>query len=326
MLIGAMACSYIHVDKFLTTENFQDNLVLLNNVHVNDPKMEVDSCIVEVEQNKDVLKIKANITSTPVQESSTFTFTLNPGFKVVAVQMGENPLEFIRDNHLLFIDFPNKLTVNQKVDFVIEYEGVIDERICYLDIPDELLNQQEKFMDNFNIGKRYAYQTQEYTLLTPESYWYPRPGVCYSSESPDWQQSYFTKYRMTVKPNPGMTVLSQGKRELSVDSLTTYFYPEYPLQSLSLIIGPYKDVSIEVDSTLYSVWYIDGHDFFSDELDLIHDTIPSIIRDLRFMYEDNVDMIYPFNRFSVIEVPAHFLSYSRTWTQAQEKMCRNFNY
>ena len=320
ILLGAMACGYNHIYKFLKSENFQEELIELNNLHVNDPKMEVDSCLVEVEQNVDVLKVKAHMTATPVQESSIFTFTLNPGYKVTSVTMNNSPIKYSRENHLLFVNFSDKLSVNQTVNFVIEYEGIIDERICYLDIPEELLNQQEKFMDNFNIGKRYAYQTNEYTLLTPESYWYPRPGVCYSSDSPDWQQSYFTKYKMIVKSNPGMTALSQGKRELSTDSLTTYFYPEYPLQSLSLIIGPYKDVSIEVDSTLYSVWYIDGHDFFSEEMNLIHDTIPSIIKDLRFMYEEHVGMLYPFKRFSLIEVPAHFSSYSRTWTQAQEKM------
>ena len=320
MVCAGLGCGGYHVYRYVNSELFQERLVELNNQHVHDPKVEIDSCRIEVVQQEDVLKFKAHIIGTPVKAASTFTFTLNPGFEVTAVNMGGKPLSFWREEHLLKIDVQRTVKENERIAFTVEYEGVVDERICYLDIPEEMLNTQEKFMDNFNVGKRYGYQTAEYTLLTPELYWYPRPGVCYSSESPDWQQCYFTKFSMEVKPNAGMTVLSQGERRLSADSLTTSFSPEYPLQSLSLIIGPYKDCSIEVDSTLYSAWYIDGHDFFSQELDLIHDTIPSIISDVRFYYEEEVNMMYPFNRFSIIEVPAHFASYSRTWTQAQEKM------
>ncbi len=320
MVCAGLGCGGYHVYRYVGSELFQERLVELNNLHVDDPKMEIDSCRIEVVQQKEVLKFKAHMVGTPVEAASSFTFTLNPGFKVVSVTRDGKPLSFRREEHLLTIEVPVSVKDNERIAFTVEYEGIIDERICYLDIPEEILNTQEKFMDNFNVGKRYGYQTAEFTLLTPELYWYPRPGVAYSSESPDWQQCYFTNFSMEVKPNAGMTVLSQGERQLSADSLTTSFAPEYPLQSLSLIIGPYKDYSIEVDSTLYSAWYIDGHDFFSQEIDSIHDTIPSIIRDVRFAYEEEVDMLYPFNRFSIIEVPAHFTSYSRTWTQAQEKM------
>ena len=272
------------------------------------------------EQKKEFLSVKCQISGKPIKESRTFTFTLNPGFRVTAVTQDGTPLTFKREDHLLWVEFPDVQQADSTVRFTIGYEGGADERICYLDIPEELLIEQEKFMRTFNVGKRYVYQTEDYTLLTPESYWYPRPGVCYSDESPDWQQSYFSHFQLSVKPNQGLTALSQGKRELANDSTTTTFTLEYPLQSLSLIIGKYHDYSINVDDTHYAVWYLDGHDFFSKELDLIQDTLYSIIEDVRYQYENHVGMYYPFKRFSIIETPAHFSSYQRTWTQAQEKM------
>lgn len=320
ILLLASCCGGWHVYRYVKTENFQQEMIALNNLHVNEPKMEIDTCQIDVVQQKEQLKFRAHIFGKPIKESSTFTFTLNPGLEVKAITMDGQTLSHRREAHLLWIEFPEIITEEESVQFTIEYEGVVDERICYLDIPEELLIEQEKFMGSFNIGKRYAYQTKEYTLLTPESYWYPRPGVCYSDESPDWQQSYFTNFQMSVTPNEGLTVISQGERWVEEDSITTTFQPEYPLQSMSLLIGPYKNFSVKVYDTEYSVWYIDGHDFFSQELDLIADTIPSIIDDVRFEYEEYVGMLYPFNRFSIVEVPAHFSSYSRTWTQAQEKM------
>lgn len=320
VLAMALGCGAYHIGNYLTKENFQQQMIALNNRHVHDPKMEIDTCQIDVEQKKEFLSVKCQISGKPIKESRTFTFTLNPGFRVTAVTQDGTPLTFKREDHLLWVEFPDVQQADSTVRFTIGYEGVADERICYLDIPEELLIEQEKFMRTFNVGKRYVYQTEDYTLLTPESYWYPRPGVCYSDESPDWQQSYFSHFQLSVKPNQGLTALSQGKRELANDSTTTTFTLEYPLQSLSLIIGKYHDYSINVDDTHYAVWYLDGHDFFSKELDLIQDTLYSIIEDVRYQYENHVGMYYPFKRFSIIETPAHFSSYQRTWTQAQEKM------
>lgn len=320
VLTMALGCGAYHIGNYLTKENFQQQMIALNNRHVHDPKMEIDTCQIEVEQEREFLSVKCQISGKPIKESRTFTFTLNPGFRVTAVTQDGTPLTFKREDHLLWVEFPDVQQADSTVRFTIGYEGVADERICYLDIPEELLIEQEKFMRTFNVGKRYVYQTEDYTLLTPESYWYPRPGVCYSDESPDWQQSYFSHFQLSVKPNQGLTALSQGKRELANDSTTTTFTLEYPLQSLSLIIGKYHDYSINVDDTHYAVWYLDGHDFFSKELDLIQDTLYSIIEDVRYQYENHVGMYYPFKRFSIIETPAHFSSYQRTWTQAQEKM------
>lgn len=319
-LLTAFGCAVYHVSMYVEKENFQQEMIALNNQHASEPKMEMDSCKIEVTQNGDILNFQTQIVATPVQKSSIFTFTLNPGFQVKTVTMGDISLNYRREKHLLWIEFPKELTEEETVHFNLEYEGIADERICYLDIPEELLIEQEKFMGTFNVGKRYVYQSEEYTLLTPESYWYPRPGVCYSSENPDWQQSYFTNFQMNVKPNEGLAVISQGERTINNDSLSVSFEPEYPLQSLSLIIGPYKNVSIEVDDIQYSAWYIDGHDFFSEHLTLLGDTIPSIIRDVKFYYEERVEMEFPFNRFSIVETPAHFASYTRAWTAAQEKM------
>ena len=321
-LVGALACATYHVGKYLEKENFQQEMIALNNRHASEPKMEMDSCRMEVVQQGDILHIKARIVATPAQQNAQkFTFTLNPGFNILSVNMDGKTLDYKREKHLLWIDFSKELAENDTVHFTLEYEGLADERICYLDIPEELLIEQEKFMGTFNVGKRYVYQSEEYTLLTPESYWYPRPGVCYSSENPDWQQSYFTNFSMNVTPNAGLTAISQGERSYTDDdSLTIAFRPEYPLQSLTLIIGDYKEVSINVDDTQYAAWYLDGHDSFSQELTLIKDTIPSIIRDVRFDYEERVGMEFPFNRFSIVETPAHLASYTRAWTGAQEKM------
>ena len=107
-----------------------------------------------------------------------------------------------------------------------------------------------------------------------------------------------------MKPLPGLVAISQSANN--------------PYQSISLLIGKYEQKSVESDSTLYSIWHIKGHDYYEAAFDWIRDTIPGLIRNLRENLERTYKLSYPFDRFSVVEVPAQFYSYVRSWSQAQE--------
>ncbi|MDD4823290.1 MAG: xanthan lyase [Bacteroidales bacterium] len=314
-ILAGIGAGFKHVNDYLQKNNYQKSIIALNNKHVNDPKMVIDSCFLDIQQQEANLNVKVSMICVPLKTASKYTFTLNPGMEVNSILSEGKKLSFERTEHLIIVDFGKQIAEGDTTSLQINYEGIVDERICYLDIPEELQVTNDKVL-LMKIDKRYAYQTANYVLLTPETYWYPKPGVCYSDESPDWQQNYFTHYSMRVKPNQGLTVFSQGKRE--VQDSVTYFKPDQPIQSLSLCIGEYEYKSVNVDSTEYAIWYLKGHDFFSAPLDSIADTIPSLIRDMRTDFEVNLQLPYPFQRFALVEVPAQFETYSRAWTQAQE--------
>ncbi|MBR5151096.1 MAG: xanthan lyase [Bacteroidaceae bacterium] len=318
MFLGSLFLGYHHVSNYTDKDSYRSQLIELNNQNVNNPKIVTDSCNINVVQQGEKLFFETEITGCPTKSSAQFTFTLNPGFAVTEALSNGASLGVEREEHLVKITFPEEKSVQDTIRLLLKYEGVIDERICYLDIPEELLVESGG-LNKYKMGKRYAFQAADFTMLTPESYWYPRPGVCYSDESPDWQQNYFTNFSMTVTPNVGMTPVSQGKISLSDDSLSTSFTLEYPLQSLSLLIGDYKNLSVESDNTEYSVWYINGHDYFVEHFDSIQDTLPKVIREMRRELEKDFELTYPFKRFSFVEVPVHFASFSRTWTRSQER-------
>lgn len=319
-LAAGLFAGYIHVSRFTEKKNYQDRMIELNNLHVDDAKVVVDTCRLNVIQQEDEIVVKAVLDLSPLRQSDQFTFCLNPGFKIDKVLSDGEALLYQRKEQLLIVDFGRIIAVGEQINLVIEYSGRIDERICYLDIPEEIELANVKVLGLLNTGKRYSFHTPNYVLLTPETYWYPRPGVCYSDNSPDWQQSYFTHYYTTVTTTKGLTSISQGERSESDDGLVVHYISEQPLQSVTLMIGKYESKSIEVDSTTYSVWYIEGHNFFSEFFDTIFDTIPAIIQEVRRNYEYNIGLEYPFNRFSLVEVPVHFATYPRAWTQAQEVM------
>jgi ABC-type transport system involved in multi-copper enzyme maturation permease subunit len=434
---GGIWASFNHVEGILNAANRRQLYTEVNNRYVGNPRMVVDRYDINLIQHPGKISSEVEIRGVALNRAAEFTFCLNPALVVSEVAEGDQPLNFKRDHQILQIDFGRELAAGDSVSFKLKYSGTIDENFCYLDIPDEIL-LEERANGMFKIDKRYSFQGKNYLLFTPETYWYPRPGTSYSSENPDWQQAYFSHFRLKVKTINGLKALSQGtmkwpvarripveprrdslrmerrsvrrpgmgadttanrpmrprgemraggemrpqrerpagearmggerrppafegtpgarergmprrrsdsdslsmprdrfpspgrgnptgrgnmafRTEVTYDSLFVY-ETDFPTPSITLIIGDYEQKSVEVDETLYSVWYLKGHDYFSDVLAPITDTIPAMIRERRRSIEVNYALDYSFNRFSLVEVPVQFHSYMRTWTQAQEVM------
>ena len=315
--IAGMA-GFKHVHGILHEEEIRALYTKINNKYVHTPKMIVDRYDISVEQQPRFFTSEVTMKGVPLETASVFTFCLNPGLRVDEVKTGDISLRFERDHQILLVDFGQEMAKGDTVPLTVTYGGRIDPSFCYLDIPAEILQQQYK-KDMVNIDKEYVFQTKDYVLFTPETYWYPRPGTGYSDESPDWQQTYFSRFGLRVKPIAGLVAISQGDGKKNEDG-TYAFAPDHPFQSLSLIIGDYKQKSLKSDSTLYSVWHLDGHDYFTAAFDSLKDTIPSMIRNVRENIERNYKLTYPFDRFSLVEVPAQFSSYVRSWSMAQEVM------
>ena len=255
---------------------------------------------------------------------SVFTFCLNPGLTVHEVEAGGRPLAFERRSQIILVDLGHELAEGDSLSIVMKYEGRIDDRFCYLDIPADIL-QQEYANDLFRMDKKYSFQERDYLLFTPETYWYPRPGTSYSSLSTDGQQTYFSRFRLTVRTTDGLMALSQGTRQqpfpttldtaafsLDKEQERVFIYEtDFPSPSLSLIVGDYEQKSLVVDSTEYSIWHLRGHGDFTAPFDSITDTIPSQIREFRQSIEHDYSLDYSFRRFSVVEVPVQFYSFPR---------------
>ncbi|MCQ2067503.1 MAG: hypothetical protein MJY68_00140 [Bacteroidaceae bacterium] len=319
-LAGGLYAGFRHVHLYKMDERFRADMVELDNRYFSTGGAVAQSCELTVVQNGDSLNVRADMTVRPGQDARQLVFTLNPGFMVRNVSAVGHQVEFERLMHLIVLTFDKTLPEDEPVNIIMEYGGKADERICYLDISDEKLIENVKALSMLNVGKRYLYQNKDFTMLTPESYWYPRPGVAYSDQSPEWQLSYFTDFVVNVTPNPGLTPISQGLCTANSDSTSYTFTPETSLPSVSLFIGDYTPKSMMVDSTMYTVWELGQWDDQFEVLDSIRDTIPVFIRDIRRFMEYQAEMSYPFKRFSIVEVPAQFTSYKRVWTSAYEQL------
>ncbi len=251
--------------------------------------------------------------STPLKK---LIFTLNNGLKITGLKLNGSEVPFDRKQHLIIISNDVNLLPEQTAALEITYSGKINEALCYLDIDEE--TRQEKYGKSVvNVDKRYAFIKPNYVLLTPETNWYVRAGVTYSSEDVGWAHNQFVNFSLKVKTLPGLQAISQGEISKTSDGQFT-FNNEHPLTQLSLAIGNYKQVKVKKDSIEYGIWYIKGHDFFSGAFDEIKDTIPSLVDEYFGDFERTYNLEYTFKRFSLVEVPAQLKSYERAWTSRQE--------
>jgi ABC-type transport system involved in multi-copper enzyme maturation permease subunit len=314
-LLICTGAGYKHVSGILWQSDIRLEYTQINNKYVHTPKMLIDRYDISVKQYPKTFVSETKMTGIALSASPVFTFCLNPGLEINEVKNEDKILNFKREKQILLVDFGKEIAEGDTVSLSVNFGGRLDNSFCYLDIPkEELQKQYGSFL--INVDKQYSFQTDEYALFTPETYWYPRPGAGYSDESPDWQQTYFSRFTLNVTPLPGLVPLSQGERIETDGSYS--FVPEYPVQAISLAIGNYKQKTTVRDSIVYNIWHLEGHDFFSMQLDSISDTIPSIVQNVKENMERTHRLYYPFKRFSIIETPAQFYSHPHVWSQAQE--------
>jgi ABC-type transport system involved in multi-copper enzyme maturation permease subunit len=316
-LLICAGSGYRHVERILHQNENRLLYTQLNNKYVHTPKMVIEQYDISVKQNRTSFASETKMTGTALSSSPVFTFCLNPGLEIKEVRSGDKILNFQRKKQILLIDFGREIAAGDAVSLSVVYGGKLDNSFCYLDIPEEELNKTSK-TGQLGVDKQYSFQTDGYMLLTPETYWYPRPGTGYSDESPDWQQTYFSRFVLNVTPLPGLIPVSQGEEQANDDGSYS-FLPEYPVQAISLAIGKYRQKSFVRDSIRYSIRHIEGNDvFYATALDPILDTVPAIVHEAMEDFERRYKLDYPFKRFSIVEVPAQFHCYPHAWSQAQE--------
>jgi ABC-type transport system involved in multi-copper enzyme maturation permease subunit len=246
----------------------------------------------------------------------TLFFTINPGFKVESVNIaGEEIAEFSQRLQLVFVPLERFMTNGEELTVTIHYSGLPDQCIAYLDTDDEDFLAYDRFM-NLRIDRQYGFYSDDYVLLTKELLWYPLPGVFYDPLRPAIFRQQFTRFNLKVKTSKGLLPQSQGSRTSS-DSLTYEFEVRDPLPQLSLAIGRYVEKKIDLDGIAVKLAHIEGHDFYTRHLSALQDTLSDLLFEFLDDYERPLGLYYPYQNFSLVEVPVQFATQAHTWTSAQ---------
>jgi hypothetical protein len=246
-----------------------------------------------------------------------YLFSLNPGLKVTKVISSGKELPFTQKNHIIEIDPGKALNAGSADSLTIAYSGSIKESFCYPNYSDNIKENQYR-IQMVNVHKRQAFLTDNYVLLTPETYWYPAAGLNYYPSNPARIKIDFTRYTLRVQKKQGLIAVSQGN--VKEEEGFSVFRPETPLTGITLAIGNYIEEKIKVDSVEYITYHYPGNDYYKKDLAEIKDTLSLLVSSIMRDLETNFSTKYPFKTLSLIEVPVQFYSYPKKNTQTRGEL------
>jgi hypothetical protein len=318
VVAGGAYLGYNHINKFKQTEQFRAEVIALNNKYVAIKTPSTISQSISVQHKPETIEATSAMTlknesAEPIQK---LIFSLNDGLQISSFKLNGTETPFLREKHLLIVSDKVNLNPGEEIKVEFTYAGQINEALCYLDIEKEVIQEKYgKFV--INVDKRYAFITPDYLLLTPEANWYPKTGVTFSSENIAWYQPQFINFNLEVKTSEGLQAVSQGTiKEVSAGHFT--FENNHALTQITLAVGKYKQKTIQGKNTEFGLWYIDGHDYFTESFTEINDTIANVISEQFEDFKRTYKLNYANDKLSLVEVPAQFKTFKRSWASTQE--------
>ena len=315
-LLTGFGLGFKYITKINADDKHRSEMISLNNKYAATKLADVKKYDISLEHSGEKISAEANMVLINLNNEplSEIILTLNPGLDVTAVAGAK----FSRELQLLKITPDAPLQKGADLNIKVSYSGTIDETFCYLDMNRERL---ELWLQRGNgiADKKHAFITKDYLLLTPETRWYPTAGISFSTEGLNWLNTQFSDFHLKVKTGIGLKAISQGK-STDEGNGTFDFAPENKLPQISLAVGKYMTRSVQVDSVLYSLSFMAGHNTFDKFFKILPDSIKPVIRDLRKTWETKVRFTYPYKRFNLIEIPVQFCSFGHVWSGAGEQV------
>ncbi|MCK5820240.1 MAG: hypothetical protein KAH17_00070 [Bacteroidales bacterium] len=316
LLVLGLGGGFTYWTSFNNDKEFRQEVKELNDMVSKLPVVQIETYDLKLEHLDGSISVVASLVSEKDASElpETLVFSLNPGLIIAQCSINGDAVDFQREKHIVRVQKPSGVTGKVKIDF--SYQGVIDERICYLDISDE--NLTTKHGPSFIVAspKRHGIIQKDYVLLTPESVWYPVSGGTFGSNLSVMPVKQFSSYNLEVTTQGGMIPISQGKSSHDGDNWS--FDSQTPFHGISLVIGNYESKSLELDSLLLEIHYYKGHDSFFEILGLLADTLPMLVNETLEDYQRSLGLSYPYDFMKLVEAPVQFYSYDRMWAKGYD--------
>lgn len=319
-LAGTVVCACNTYSSYKRNINEKKLVIDLNKQFETRDFVSLTDASIEFIHNKNTFDASAELkfVNNNKEVIDKYLFSLNPYLKATRINSGGKDLKYKTTGHIIEIDPIHPLLPGELDSLNISYSGSIDESFSFPDYSDNIKENPYRIIEMLNINKRQAFLTENYVLLTPESHWYPVPGLNYYPSNPARIKIDFTNYTLRVKAGNGLTAVSQGI--MKNENGYSVFSPESPLTGITLAIGDYRSDTLTVDSVKYITYYFPGHDYYKKDLAEIKDTLSMLVSGIMRELETNFSTKYPFRTLGLLEVPVQFYSYPRMSTQTRAEL------
>lgn len=245
-------------------------------------------------------------------------FTLNPGLSVLEVTAAGRTVKFDHSDGLLDIVLDRPLSAGERLSLTMRYGGRPDVLFGYLDSAIESESRPVRDQQIAVLGKERGIFDRRYVALTPGIRWLPAAGPDVGRDDPRKRAADYFKLALEVEVPASWLVAGPGKREHlgTTDGRARFrFAPAPSVPEVALMASQFRSVATQIDGITFEVL-----------LHLSHDRNLKVLADSRKEIEqwiaDRLDvaaragLAYPFDAFTVVEVPNGLRSYGGGWQLA----------
>jgi hypothetical protein len=185
-LAGTLVCTYNTYSSYKRNINEKKQVIDLNKQFEARDFVSLTDASIEFIHNKNTFEASAELkfVNNNKEALDKYLFSLNPYLKVTRITSGGKDIKFKTTGHIIEVESMRTLLPGESDMINISYKGSIDESFSFPDYSDNIKENPYRIIEMLNVNKRQAFLTEDYVLLTPESHWYPVPGLNYYPSNP----------------------------------------------------------------------------------------------------------------------------------------------
>lgn len=256
------------------------------------------------------------LSAPPDRDIERVLLTLNPGFSVLEVKADGRALKFGHADGLLEIVLDRPLSRGESLSLTLRYGGRPDVLFGYLDSaiePERLTITEQQIA---LLGQERGIFDRRYVALTPGIRWLPAAGSDVGRSDPRKRGADYFKLALEVEVPASWLIAGPGKREAvkgtDPQRARFRFAPAPSVPEVALMASQFRRAAAEIGGITFEVLLHPGHD---RNLEVLADSRKEIEQWVaeRLEVADRAGLAYPFNAFTIVEVPNGLRSYGGSW-------------
>lgn len=250
-----------------------------------------------------------------LRQSDSLLFSLNPGYEIESIALGNNEVLFSFDKGLLRVEAPQRFVRGEESFLEIKARGPPDSRFAYLDtVIDPLSSGAVDAYGLFLLGSDPAINHTNYIALTPAIAWYPLAGPHLERDAVSTKPRDYFVVNLDVRTPIEWHVAGPGKSSIETDSgrrLHT-FAPSISISEIGLFAAPFERRLKTIAGIDFELLVSPDHTKNLDLFDPIIDDIEAHVEE-QIEFTRNRGFEFPFEIYTIVETPIYLRTFGGGW-------------